>query len=161
MLSIRTAILFVSIILIIGCQNNPGVDIVAEANKIRQLDSLWLEAMVAKDIEKSAGFFASDGVLMPNQSASITGREKIQEWFGLWLPDPNVSSTFKPETIEVSASGDIAYDRGTFHYLMENKSYRVEDSGKYLIVWKKIENEWKAILDMSNSNLAAPIVDTL
>ena len=116
---------------------------------------------MAKDIEKTAGFFAEDGIIMPAQSVSIAGRKNIQEWFGLWLTNPDVTSTFRPETIEVAISGDIAYDKGTFYYLMENKKYRVEDSGKYVIVWKKIEGEWKAILDISNSSWLSPRVDTL
>jgi len=35
---------------------------------------------------------------------------------------------------------------------METPDGQLSDSGKYLIVWKKIAGEWKAIIDISNSD---------
>ena len=101
----------------------------------------------------AAAFFASDAVLMPANGPMIVGREGIEAWFSEWLPVPEISNAFEPDQIEVAASGDLAYDRGTYRFVMDTPEGRTEDVGKYVVVWKKIDGEWRAALDMSNSDL--------
>ncbi len=137
-----------------GCCSTPTIDTRAEADHIRRLDSLWQEAMNAKDTEATAAFFAEDGAIMPANSPSIVGRDAIKEWFDLWMTNTDVVSTFSPDTIEVAASGDLAYDRGTYQFSLQTPDGLIEDDGKYVIVWKKIDGEWLALLDMSSSNRA-------
>ena len=153
----RTLILCVAACLFcIGCTAAPSVDVNAEMLEIRELDRQWLVAFTEKDIEGAMQFFASDAVLMPAHTPSIVGKESIQAWFESWLPNPEISSTFVPDEVVVAASGDLAYDRGTYEFTMNTPEGRVRDSGKYLIVWKIIDGEWKAIIDISNSDLASP-----
>ena len=50
----QSAVLLIVLpLLLASCRSSPSVDTYAEANQIRQLDSLWQEAMNAKT--KSAG----------------------------------------------------------------------------------------------------------
>jgi len=148
-------------LLIAGCAAPPGVDLNAEALNIRELDRQWLAAFQEKDMEGAVRFFARDAVLMPAHTPAIVGREQILAWFESWLQNPTVSSTFAPDVVEVAASGDLAYDRGTYHFTSDTAEGRVADSGKYLIVWKMIDGEWKAIFDISNSDLASPELSPL
>lgn len=141
---------------LIGCTRTPRVDTRAEADAIRELDRQWQAALDAKDVEACLSFYAPDAVEMPANASAIVGREAIREWFESWLPDPNVSNSFAPEVIEVAASGDLAYERGTYHFVMDTPEGRVEDTGKYLMIWKKIDREWKAIADIGNSDLPLP-----
>ena len=152
MLKFISAIIIISIV-ILSCNNTPQVDVETEVAKIYKLDSLWQEAMNAKDTEKTTGFFSADGLMMPSNSPAIKGHDKIKEYFDAWLPDTNVISTFTPEIIEVAASGDIAYDRGNYHFEMITTDGILKADGKYIIVWKKINGEWKAIADISNSDI--------
>lgn len=36
---------------------------------------------------------------------------------------------------------------------MEAPKGRVEDIGKNVVIWKRVEGDWKAVLDISNSDL--------
>ncbi len=143
---------------LLSCSSYLAVDTVGEAQKIRELDRLWLLAFADKDIDGAMEFFANDAVLMPAHTPAIEGKQAIEAWFESWLPNPAVSSTFAPESVEVASSGEFAYDRGNYQFLMETDEGLIRDSGKYLIVWKKVDGEWKALLDISNSDLAAPEV---
>ncbi len=145
-------------LLCIGCAGTPGVDTDAEVSQIRDLHSEWLTAFAEKDIEGAMVFFAPEAVLMPAHAPAVVGKEAIQEWFESWLPNPAISSVFSPDEIEVADSGDLAYDRGTFRFTMDTPDGLVRDSGKYVIVWKKIHGKWMAILDISNSDMATPEV---
>ena len=75
---------------------------------------------------------------MPANSPIIVGRKAIHQWYSEWLLDPNVSNTFTAEVIEVAASGDLAYERGIYHVVMDSPEGRIEDVGKYVLIWKKI-----------------------
>jgi uncharacterized protein (TIGR02246 family) len=136
-----------------GCGGEPTVDLQTEEETIRTLDRQWQAAVDAKDVQAAAAFFTSDAVLMPANGPMIVGREGIEAWFSEWLVLPEVSNTFTPDMIEIAASGDLAYDRGTYRFVMETREGRTEDVGKYVVVWKKIDGEWRAVLDISNSDL--------
>jgi ketosteroid isomerase-like protein len=134
----------------VGCTAPP------EAAAIREQDRAWDAAFATKDIDAAVSYFAPAAILMPAHAPAVVGQEAIREWLESWLPNPDVTSTFAPEHVEVAASGDLAYDRGTYHFTMETPQGRIEDEGKYLIVWKKLDGTWKAVMDISNSNLPRP-----
>jgi ketosteroid isomerase-like protein len=61
--------------------------------------------------------------------------------------------TFEPAKIVVSSAGDVAYQTGTYTLSMDcPKGHRVEDMGKFIVAWKRVGNEWKAALDIFNSD---------
>jgi uncharacterized protein (TIGR02246 family) len=136
-----------------GCGGEPTVDLQTEEETIRALDRQWQAAVEEKDVQAAAAFFAPDGIAMPANGPMIVGREGIEMWFSEWLPVEEITNVFEPEVIEVAGSGDLAYDRGTYRFVMETPEGRIEDVGKYVVVWKKIDGEWRAVLDISNSDL--------
>ena len=69
---------------------------------------------------------------------------------------PNVSVTFEPTSIHVSDDGTMAYDVGTYRLAYDGPSGRVEDNGKYLVVWERRDGEWKAVADMINTARPLP-----
>lgn len=74
---------------------------------------------------------------------------------GASLIPPGVSLTFGPTFIEASSSGDLAYEIGTYQLSFEKGGQRVDDRGKYVVVWKRIDGAWKAAADILNSDLPA------
>lgn len=152
-------VLFCSLMVLVAiasCAPVPPVDTAAEAKAIHELSRRWNEAVIAKDIEAATSYFAIDGMLMPQNAEVLVGREAIRQWFEGWATDPNISNSFKGDVVEVASSGDIAYERGTYRFAMETAEGPIEDEGKYVVIWKKVEGEWKAILDISNSSLPLP-----
>ena len=68
------------------------------------------------------------------------------------MQTPGFDLTFAPEQIVVSASGDMALDRGTYRLAVAPGGTPQTDTGKYVVVWRKIGNEWKAAADIFNSD---------
>ncbi len=58
-------------------------------------------------------------------------------------------------TVDVQQAGDIAFEVGT--YEMKGGDGKVLDRGKYLVVWKRENTEWKLYRDIWNSSEVAPI----
>ena len=143
-------------VVVLGCQGAPDVDTQAEAEAIRALSGQWLEAINAQDLEACLAFYAPDAIEMQPNAPAIVGLPAIRAWFETGLLQPGISNFFGPDTIEVAASGDLAYDRGTYRFAMDTPNGRVEDEGKYLMIWKKIGGKWKVIVDISNSDQPLP-----
>ncbi len=111
--------------------------------------------MAAKDVAAIARIYAVDGMFLAPNALLVEGREGIAEvWAGL-LGLPGISFTFEPTRIEVSASADLASDVGTYSLAFDADGGRVEDQGKYVLVWKKVNGAWKVLADIFNSNLPA------
>jgi uncharacterized protein (TIGR02246 family) len=157
MFSTRAGRIPVLLLILSGCSRAPRVDTVAEANAIRELDLRWQAAVDAKDIEACLSLYVPDAMQMPANSLAFVGTEAIGKWYESWLMEPGVSNTFAPEIIEVAASGDLAYDRGTYRFAVDTPEGRAEDAGKYIVIWKKINGDWKVLADISNSDTPLPV----
>ena len=130
-------------------------DVQAEQKKIEELGNLWVAAVARKDVKAIANLYTTDGVFLPQNGPMSVGREAIgKAWTGL-LQIPGVKLTFKPTRIDVSGAGDMAADIGAYKLSFDSKQGRVQDQGKYVVVWKKVDGEWKALADIFNTNLPA------
>jgi uncharacterized protein (TIGR02246 family) len=131
------------------------VDYAAEEQAIRDLDAEWIAAVAAGDAAKCASFYAADGSLLPPNTDPVIGLEALEQaWVGTIAALPNL--WFGPTKIVVSAAGDMAWDYGTWQ-VTDAPDGAVVDHGKYLVVWQKIDGEWKVVADMFNSSVPADI----
>ncbi len=127
----------------------------AAKQQIRELDQKWVEAVQAGDADTIANLYTEDGMVMPPNAVQAEGTEAVRQfWEGL-LGLPNLSFTFEPTTVEVAEAGDMAYDIGTYSLSYDADPGRVEDEGKYVVVWAKEGGEWKVVADIFNSNKPA------
>lgn len=123
--------------------------------QIRDLIPQWLDAVRRKDAAAIAQFYAPSGRFMVPNAPIAEGREAIAGMWGHLLSLPGVSLTFGPTFIEASSTGDLAYEIGTYQLSFEKGGQRVDDRGKYVVVWKRIDGAWKAAADILNSDLPA------
>ena len=111
--------------------------------------------MKAKDAAGIAALYAEDGAVMPPNAPIGKGRPAIQQTWASMMQTPGFDLTFVPEQIIVSSSGDMALDRGTYRLAVAPNGTVKTDTGKYVVVWRKIGSEWKAAADIFNSDLPA------
>ena len=135
--------------------NGATVNAGADEQAIRGQVDRWLELVKAKDAAGIAALYAEDGAVMPPNAPIGKGRAAIQQTWASLMQTPGFALTFAPEQIVVSASGDMALDRGTYHLAIAPHGTAQSDTGKYVVVWRKIGGEWKAAADIFNSDLPA------
>src|ERR1043165_5300349 len=128
-------------------QKPAEVNTLNEAKAVQTLSQEWLKAEIAKDIPKIMTYYAEDAMEMASNTPVIIGKEPIQKWYETWLRPDGVSMTFATEEVKVSASLDMAVERGTYHYIQNNADGQIDDTGKYVTVWKKAKGEWKVAID--------------
>ena len=132
-----------------------SVDAGADEQAIRGHVDRWLQLVKAKDAAGIAALYAEDGAVMPPNAPIGKGRAAIQQTWASMMQTPGFDLTFVPEQIIVSSSGDMALDRGTYRLAIAPNGTAKIDTGKYVVVWRKIGSEWKAAADIFNSDLPA------
>ena len=120
---------------------------------IRSLIQQWVKLVAAKNADAVAEMYAPGGAVMPPNAPLAEGREAIAATWRSMMQAPGFQLTFAPTRIEVSKGGDMAMDRGTYRLVTHATSGAVEDCGKYVVVWRKLDGRWKAAADIFNSDL--------
>lgn len=127
----------------------------ADDQAIRAINQRWLELIRNKDSAAIAQLYAEDAAILPANEKAAVGRKAIGEWWNRSLQMPGYELTFATDQLLVSKSGDMALDRGTYRFAATPAQGAINDTGKYVVVWRKIGNEWKVAADIFNSDLPA------
>lgn len=127
----------------------------ADEEAIRGQVARWLQLIKAKDAAAIAQMYAEDGAFMPSNAPIAKGRASIEQNWAAMMATPGFELNFAPEQITVASSGDLALNRGTYRLAVAPDGSKQVDTGKYVVVWKKVGGEWKAAADIINSDLPA------
>ena len=141
---------FTLILLLIGCQHIE----LSEADKaeIQSSTKIFGEAIVEGDTDKIAALYSEDALLMPPNSESVKGKEKIKEVFSK-MPE-YVSGGFTIK--EIDGGPYWAYVLGTYEFTIKiTEDSTVVDKGKYIEIRSKQDSgEWLIHRDIFNSDVA-------
>jgi uncharacterized protein (TIGR02246 family) len=152
----KITLLFGTCIILIGCTSTPKVDMVADEEAIRNIEDQWMAANKVKDINKVISIFASEAVtLEPNKPITV-GIDAIKKSWELWFADTTYlhnAITYSIDNIEVSASGDLGYARGSTHYTIKTPNGTDKFDDKFVDVYKKVDGEWKCIVSIWNIDI--------
>ena len=132
-----------------------AVDTAGDEQAIRTHVANWLQLVKAKNASGIAKMYAEDGAVMPPNAPIGKGPAAIQQAWASMMRTPGFDLTFNPEQIVISSSGDMALDRGTYTLTVAPAGTTQTDTGKYVVVWRKIGGDWKAVADIFNSDLPA------
>lgn len=96
-----------------------------------------------------ANMYCIDAIILPPGAAIIKGREAIRQ---RWILPEGVSVPYhKISPSEISVKENWAYDIGYYEGTSIKKNGdKVNFKGKYLIVWKKEDGDWKIYADAWN-----------
>ena len=116
---------------------------------IKQNSISFSKAYVEGDIDRLTNLYTEDGKIFPNNSDIISGREAIRKRWTLPEGVQILEHTVTPS--EINIINNYAYDYGYYEGKSRGKDSKEESwKGKYVIVWKKIDNDWKIYLDIWN-----------
>ncbi|HEY1604621.1 MAG TPA: DUF4440 domain-containing protein [Allosphingosinicella sp.] len=141
-----------------GCRQQaaaPAADTKAIADRIRQGEAQWVKDYAAHDVGKALAHYAPDAELMPSGMKPMTGTKSIEAGLKGLVGDPNFQLIFAADKVEVAASGDIAYSRGTYtlHASDPKTKQPITETGTYITTYKKqADGSWKAEDDMVSAS---------
>ncbi len=144
--------LALALLLIVGCAA-PQQDTTDEARAgIEATNAQFMEAFSQSDAAGVAACYTEDAQFLPPNSEIVGGREAVQEAIQ-GLIDAGIKG-LRLEATEVEGHGDTAHEVGTYTLMGENE--QTMDEGKYIVIWKKVGDEWKLHRDIFNSNMPLP-----
>lgn len=158
----KIAVLFCTCIILIGCTRTPKVDTLAEAEAIRNLENQWTVALQNKDIDKILSLSSPEAVVMEPNSAIYVGLQASRKQLETVFEDTAVlwnTTSSVIDIIEVSSSGDMAYVRGINRSKIKTQTGFGENSDKWIDIWKKIDGQWKNIVQIWNSNNPKEVIE--
>ncbi len=107
------------------------------------------EAYMEEDFNKLASFYCEDGKIFPDGVDIIEGYAAIEARWTLPKGVDIISHKVTPK--EINVLENYAYDYGYYQGSSSNKKKEISEfKGKYVIVWKKVDNNWKIYLDIWN-----------
>ena len=114
----------------------------------------WAAAANAKDIERWSTFLAPEAIFLPPDSGALNTHESIRNYYLESFADPNFTLHCKQHSIEIAASGDIAWSTGKCESTFTGSSGEKESGkSKWAKVWaKQSDGSWKGKLNIWNKD---------
>jgi uncharacterized protein (TIGR02246 family) len=139
-----------------GCTSR--VDIAKETDAVRARSKGVSTAESAKDTQGAIAYYAEDAILQLAGSPQMQGIKAITDMYHQFFQNSSfkeISSTIS--NITVSQSGDLAYEYGVNRMVWTSPKGDLLDMGKYLVVWKKVKDNWFIAALAATSDAPAPV----
>jgi uncharacterized protein (TIGR02246 family) len=119
----------------------------AQQAEIEAVNAKWINFFNKGDFAGLASLYTEDATAFPPGSGMVKGRPGIE---ALWKGMAEKVGDPKLTTLDVKALGpSAAREIGTFS-LMTKGSPPQQVTGKYLVVWEKVGNDWRLAADIWN-----------
>ncbi|WP_244547189.1 DUF4440 domain-containing protein [Bradyrhizobium sp. Gha] len=119
----------------------------AQKAEIDANNAKWLELFNKGDFSGIASLYSADAIALPPGSSMVQGRTAIE---AMWKSMAEQVTDPKLTTLDVKPLGSsAAREIGTFILKTKGASPQ-EVTGKYVVVWEKVGEDWKLTTDIWN-----------
>jgi uncharacterized protein (TIGR02246 family) len=119
----------------------------AQKAEIEAVNAKWIEFFNKGDFAGVASLYTDDATAFPPGSAMVKGKAAIG---AMWKAMAEQISDPKVTTLDVKPLGpSAAREIGTFSLKTKGPTPQ-EITGKYVVVWEKVEGNWKLAADIWN-----------
>ena len=145
-------------VLLLGCGSNTVSkssspdNAAADEQAIRQTNERWLALIRDHDAAAVSKLYASDGAMMASGAPIAEGQPALEKAWGELMQMPGFGLTFKADKIVVAKGGEMALDQGTYLLSLSGPKGPTKDIGKYVVVWRNIDGQWKVAADIFNTD---------
>ena len=119
-------------------------------DEIRSANQNFERNFADGDAAGMASLYTSDGMLLPPGAGTQQGSKAIQDFWQMVM-DMGVKRA-QLSTVQVEREGETAVEMG--QYKLSGVDSQPLDEGKYIVVWKKQNGDWKLHKDIWNTNLS-------
>lgn len=123
-------------------------DISNVRSQIAENNKAYGEAVANRDSNKLAGFYAADANVYAPDMPAMRGREGVKAFAGAFTNLGVKALTL--ETTDVYGDSSMVVEEGT--YSTDYGNGKAAEKGKYLVVWKPENGQWKMYRDIFNAD---------
>ena len=152
--------LFLTTVLAAGCAKPaaeaPVVDLAAEAQAVRDRSAAWLQLAQAKDVAGIVnGVWTADSVALFDGNIRKGAAELQAGMEAENAKMPNSTISWTTSDVKVAASGDLAYELGSFTFDPDGDGEVAAADGEFVTVWTKADGTWRVAVDSGTARKAA------
>lgn len=130
----------------------------SDIDSLRKLAQDLVAAYNSKDPQKTASYFAGNGVLMPPNSSVVRGLEAIQTFYDKRFKQGGTGLEITAE--DIAGQGELAYVSGSYSVRTAVAgAAETRDRGKFLWVARKMQPGWRWEYQMWSSDLDHPMAN--
>ncbi len=119
-------------------------------NEILEIESRFAQMAKEEGIEKAFVFYAAEDGVLNRNNVLVIGKNAIQKRFKSQTQIyQNAILSWKPDFVDVSDSGDLAYTYGSYLFTSSDSlGKKIEDKGVFHTVWKRqADGKWRYVWD--------------
>jgi uncharacterized protein (TIGR02246 family) len=126
---------------------------------IEAINARYESFMTGNNADSVAALFTEDGVLLPPNMPSVTGRAAIKQFMTTNPMPPG--ATMKFSVVAVDRNGPLAVERGTYMFSMPaaGNTPAVSATGKYLTHWRLVDGAWLTVSSSWSDDAPMPTGD--
>jgi uncharacterized protein (TIGR02246 family) len=118
---------------------------------------MYRRAALAGDARAVAAIYTEDAVELPNCEPLVRGRAAIEQRYRKFFDGPVKRTSFTFSHLEATIEGNVGYAVGTYNQrLALPTGQTVSDTGKYLVILRRTQGEWKAMYAIWNGDTLPP-----
>ena len=138
-----------SIAVLAACGEGPQIE--TDLAGLRDMGDTLKVQLNIRDTAAIAAIYTPNGSIMPPNAETVTGRDALEAFWVEFLASGNIIGI---KATEIRASGKIGYRVGT--YTIASPHNELIDRGKYVEVWHHLDEGWRLMYDIFNSDRAQP-----
>jgi len=123
-----------------------------DVRRIAKLDADWNRNVAARDLDALMAAYAENGIAFAQNQPPVHGKAALREYWAGLLALPGLAFDTADTHIVVSEGGDMAWVAGTYTLGFDGAEGRVEDAGTQVLIYHRIEGDWRLTLAIDNSN---------
>jgi uncharacterized protein (TIGR02246 family) len=127
------------------CHAQDPVDV---SEEIMAANDSFMKAIKAEDVKTLVSLYTEEARVMPPNLPVVEGKENIVQ---MWEASFEMGSMhLQLKTISAEAFGATAIEEGKYKVLSPDG--QVLDTGKYIVIWKKVGGKWLLHQDIFNTS---------
>jgi ketosteroid isomerase-like protein len=138
-----------------GCASaEPGEEFTrSDSEAVRQRSQQLATAFNGNDMDAILDLYADNSVFMPPNAPSLRGREPLREFYEDLIAR---ATNLRLETEDVAGYGPLAYETGTYSLVYQDGAVR--DRGKYVFIWRRLNDVWRTEKTIWSSDLPPEVL---
>jgi uncharacterized protein (TIGR02246 family) len=141
---------------VLGGGSEPQPATAGADTAIRAIADQYVKATLAGDAKAIAALYTDDAVEMPPNAPLVKGKAALEQYYQKQFAAGKISK-FSLNHLETRGAGDSGYDVGTYtQTIAPGKGAAMNDSGKYVVILKRVGGAWKVAYAIYNSDNPPP-----
>lgn len=126
-----------------------------DRQRMAAISAEWINAYTTGDLDALMAIMHEDAIVMPHNQPTTRGTAAVREFFSGRIGRPGVE--FIDNLQEIRINGTWAYVLGTFAVNIDIGPDKppISHNGRYLVLYEKVDGDWKMLRDMDNADPAA------